>query len=487
MPAKTIDAYLAGEVALWLQRNCGDPLEFLGCHNLSGVTVPRGEKNPVYCRTGKNTFEIVRTWRGAPGLGSLTLTAYVSVLNLIAELPCPPNIYAMLSACGSDEDPTNYDFLFLYYGVDPTSEGMDMVSQGLDPGAQTPVTLSIPASFEVREKVKKLTSQTINISALTGDDIRDIAFCDSPECSQLCGDESVGCRVGYAVTEGHEGAAHILKTIDGGKTWTNTATPFTTATDDINAVDCDGDVVVVVNDVSAAYAYSHDAGTTWTQVTGLAAVPVDVFVLGATRIWMCGYQGYIWFSDDRAASFDVQDTGEATTQKLNQIAFANALTGYAVGNANAFVRTSDGGTTWEAVTGPATGANNDLYAVAAVPNSSIVFVGDEMGNIYRSVDNGDTWTTSFTATAFTAGGIQEIVTWDCNILGFIANDEDPYWYSTATVDGSFYRSIDGGATWVRQDIPANDGLFGLTQCETNKYWMVGVDAWLGKSAGLTVS
>ena len=72
-------------------------------------------------------------------------------------------------------------------------------------------------------------------------------------------------------------------------------------------------------------------------------------------------------------------------------------------------------------------------------------------------------------------------------LGFVANDQDPYWYSGATVDGSFYRSIDGGCTWIRQDIPANDGLYALDHCEINKYWLAGVSGWLGKAAGQSVS
>jgi len=480
--AANLQSYLAGEVALWLQRTCGADLEFLGCHDISSVSVPKGDVNPVYCRTDKRTYEIVRTWRGVPGLGSMTITAYAQVLNLIAELPCPPNIYAMVSACGADEDPTNYDFTYLFYNVQLTSEDIDKLSTML-PDGETPVTLSLPANFTVRDKIKKVVAEILDVSALTTMDINDIKFCDAPECSDLCGTYSQGCQVGYAVTAGQGGTAVYLTTADGGSEWTANATPFDVVTDDIVAVDCDGDVVVMINGLTSEYAYSQDGGINFTVVTTPTRVMTDVFVLGATRIWFCGNDGYIWYSSDRGASVTLQDAGVATAQTLASISFADGKRGYAVGATNSFVYTTDGGATWIAGTGPSAG--NDLTEVAAVPGTKILFVGDNVGNLFRSTDGGVNWTTVFAATALTEGGIAGITLDGCDVVAFVANDLDPYWY-VAAVDGVMYRSIDGGASWEDVDVSPNSGLNAISQCMLNKYWTVGEDGFLARVAGLTI-
>jgi photosystem II stability/assembly factor-like uncharacterized protein len=412
----------------------------------------------------------------------MTITAFLTALNLVSELPCPPNIYAMVSACGSDEDPTNYDFLFLFYGVEVTSQDIDTLST-MQPDAETNIIESTPAIFRKREKIKQVAAQALSLTALTSMDINDTSFCDSPECSDLCGTESQGCQEGFAVTKGTGGTAVVLHTADGGGTWEAIATPFTTATDDIQAVDCDGEVVVVTNGTNTAYAYSHDGGDTWTEVLTPTKVMNDVFVLGATRVWFVGHDGYIWFSDDRGASIEVQDAGVATAQTLNSVSFADAKRGYAVGNSNAFVYTTDGGDSWVAGTGPSAG--NDLKEVAAVPGTKTLFVGDEIGNVYRSKDGGTTWETVFAATAATAGGISGLVAWDCNVIAFTANDLDPYWYADDS-DGVMFRSIDGGASWLQIDVSANDGLNTLAQCEINKYWTFGDGAFGAKVAGIGI-
>jgi photosystem II stability/assembly factor-like uncharacterized protein len=208
--------------------------------------------------------------------------------------------------------------------------------------------------------------------------------------------------------------------------------------------------------------------------------------LGGTKVWFVGQAGYVWYSNNRGASASVQDAGSATAQSLNDIAAATGLLLYAVGDNNAFIRTVDGGNIWTAVTGPAAGlANDDLYRVTAVAGTNIVFVGDEMGNIYRSTDRGDTWTTVFTSTTNTAGGIYGIAAPSCNGLAMIANNNDPYFYANS--EGVMYQSIDGGVTWKQVELPgSNTGLRNLWACDINKYWVVGDAGYLAKVAGPSV-
>lgn len=481
------EQYLAGEVALWFQRDCGDSLEFLGCHNLTGVSEPLGDVNPVYCRVGKNQFEIQRTWRGSAGLGSATVVAYDTVLNYIRELACPLNLYVLHSACGVDEDPDNWDYIYIYEGLEPTSADTDTHVIGMTADEQTPIMMSMPSVFRQRIKVKQLTGQTVDVSDITTLDILSVTFCDAPQCSNLCLDASIGCQTGMFSTAGNGGSAVIGRTTDGGSSWSTIASPFTTATDDIHKIRCQEDLAIALDAVDTAYAYSWDGGATWTEVLTPTQIMNDVFILGGNRIWFVGQGGYIWLSTNKGASVTVQDAGAATAQNLMSVFAASSTLVYAVGASNTFLRTTDGGTIWSSVTGPATGIfPNDLYVVTAIPGTNIVLVGDEQGNVYRSEDRGDNWTTILTGYTNLAGGIYGIAAPNCNVLGVIGNDSDPYFYSDPS--GYMYQSIDGGNSWSGVVLPgSNTGLRDIYACDVNQYWIGGDGGYLARVAGQIVT
>lgn len=475
--------YLAAETALWLQLSCGEPWIFLGCHNLTGITVPRGDTNPTYCRIGKNRFAVQRTWRGTPGLGGLSISAYDTVLNYVQELACAFNLAVLHSANGADEDPFNFDYLYYYNGVEITSEETDPHVVGLDPEGNAAIMLNMPGTFRGRVKVKKLTAATKDLSALTTARINAVAFCDEPSCDSFGNLDSLGCQVGYAVTDGP--AAKILKTTDGGGNWTGINSPFTNVNDPIVDVKCDGDTVLILNGTQSEYAFSWDAGATWTVITTPTKVLRRALMLGGTKIWMVGEDGFVYFSNNRGSSVSSQSS--ATVQDLNDISAADALTLYKVGANNAFAVTTDGGTIWEAKTGPATGIfPNDLYRVLAVPGTSIVFVGDEQGNVYRSIDQGDTWETSLAGGEALAGGIRGLVACDCNVILASGNNSDPYFYSSS-VDAVVYQSVDGGNSWFGVNLAANPGVFDMICCDVNRYWLVGEDGYMARLAGPSIA
>lgn len=474
--------YLAAEVALWLQKECGEPWEFLGCHNLTGISVPRGESNPVYCRVGKNKFAIQRTWKGTPGLGSLTVVAYDTILNALQELGCAFNLVVLHSASGADDDPTNFQYLYYYNGVEITSEDTDPHVVGMSPDDQTAIMLSMPASFRQRVKVKGLSAQTIDVSDITTNDLNAISFCDDPSCDNFGNLETIGCQTGFAVSDG--ATAKIIKFTSGGGTQTEISSPFTNADDNIVDIKCDEGVVIVVNGETSEYAYSWDSGTTWSVITTPIKTINKAYMLGGTKIWFVCQDGYIYYSNNRGASVTAQTQGGATSQSLNDISAADSLTLYAVGDNNALIKTTDGGSIWTALTGPAVGIfPNDLYKVLAIPGTDIVLIGDEQGNIYRSVDGGTTWTTVFSGTTATAGGIRGLVSADCNVILMAANDQDPYFYSGGSVDGIVYQSVDGGNSWMGIDMPNNDGILDLFACDVNRYWAVGVDGFVAQITG----
>ncbi len=471
-------------VALWLQRDCTKGLEFLGCHDATDLTEPRGDIVPSYQRTGKGEFSVIATRQTTPDLGTISFTFFRQIVNLLIDLPCPPNILIYYSNCGSDDDQTNYDFIDVLDMLRITETTQAGVVNAVGPDGETDVGVNImvevSSTFEDKLIIKPLLSVDLgaNLPALSNRVIADISVCDpDPECGD-CDNDTIGCQTLWVITNGSPGTygdARIFKSTDMGSTWVEQTNSMTADSDDLSAVSCDGDVVIITNGTTSEYQFTNDGGTTWTLVTTPDQVINDVFVLSPAKIWFAANAGNIYFSSDKGASITTQDDGVATSQNLNSIHFADAEIGYTVGNSNAFVRTTNGGSAWALVTGPSVGIN--LNVVRAVPDTDILFVGDANGNIFRSVDQGTTWITSQATDATFAGGIDDIAICKCNRV--VAAGQD------ANGLGSVQESIDGGNTWTAVTTPAAaaEAIRALACCDVNTYFGAGDDGLLFQIAG----
>ena len=68
--------------ALWLQRSCTDGLEFLGCHDVTDLTIPRGDIIASRQRVGKGKFNVVATRQTTADLGTVTISFFRQIVNL---------------------------------------------------------------------------------------------------------------------------------------------------------------------------------------------------------------------------------------------------------------------------------------------------------------------------------------------------------------------------------------------------------------------
>ena len=83
------------------------------------------------------------------------------------------------------------------------------------------------------------------------------------------------------------------------------------------------------------------------------------------------------------------ETGSgATAEDLYDIVFYNEYVGYAVGDNNAFVYTTNGGQTWTAGTGPSAGDN---LVSCDVNYAGHLYVTNDDAELWRTTDGGDTW------------------------------------------------------------------------------------------------
>jgi len=122
-----------------------------------------------------------------------------------------------------------------------------------------------------------------------------------------------------------------------------------------------------------------------------------------------------------------------TSQTLHDINFADAMTAYAVGEAGAIVKTSDGGESFTSLT---SGTGSNLNGVHFTHPDTGFAVGDA-GTILHTTDGGANWS----ARSGTTHKLNDV---------HFSNSQDGY---AAGVSGTVVASHDGGETWTEQAAP----------------------------------
>ncbi len=119
---------------------------------------------------------------------------------------------------------------------------------------------------------------------------------------------------------------------------------------------------------------------------------------------------------------------------LNDVYFADAQTGLAVGGGGTIIRTTDGGQTWVVLS---SGTETNLRGVYLIDDLNGVAVGNE-GLILRTTDGGNTWSPKTSGTTGTLLSVYMIN----GERGFISG-----WGSKQT-DENLLRTRDGGDSWL---------------------------------------
>jgi photosystem II stability/assembly factor-like uncharacterized protein len=234
----------------------------------------------------------------------------------------------------------------------------------------------------------------------------------------------VNDQVGYA--GGIRGT--LLKTTDGGASWSKLTLPGTgaSAVTDIEIISED-EVVILFNGISPQV--TTDGGQTFSDWLP-TSVPTEnrsvsqYALLPGGRQYLLGPQSAV-YSDDgtnfTAITLDLASNVDA-------LHFADDDNGWAVGSRNVY-RTRDGGASWQQLTSPTTQPVEGVYFFDA--NTGIVSTGS---SLYRTTDGGDTW-----GRFASPGGYD-----------FSLNADDGALYVASFAsgnNGSVSRSYDQGETW----------------------------------------
>jgi len=431
----------------------GNPWKYLSsCAWMDGPSVPRGGTEVRYCQDPQKAgkFKISSKIRRAADQASGNLMTKLSKVNFLDGLDCSFALRARYAECGQREDPSNYtDLMLSFCDVDLTSEDFsDLVVVSAE--GDDEITVTAPWTASNFYRVESVGAGRIGGSASNVGDqaINDIEFCDSADCGGACGDRSDGCSIFYAVTDADAAPyanANLIKGVKDYLTsaWSYTLEPILGLAGAVNAVECAGSRLVVASNDDSAVAYNDGGGDRdeWNVVAlghAPAATPNALFARTAREVWVAAEDGYVYKSVDGGSTFSAVHDGTLTAETLNAVyAFDEDLV-YAAGDNGVVIKSADGGETWTDVTETATTAANIISLVVPPARPKEVFFGTNSGQIFRSKDEGDT----FSEVEFSGSGTGTVD--DIKFCGPCAGEVMWILQNDAGPRGRILRDLSGG-------------------------------------------
>ncbi|MBI3977576.1 MAG: hypothetical protein HY331_05250 [Chloroflexi bacterium] len=262
-------------------------------------------------------------------------------------------------------------------------------------------------------------------------------------------------------------ARTILKTTNGGVTWAPQQPITGAGLTDVDVVDAN--TVWVVGDASpdsgcgdgetgcGLVLKTTDGGATWTARTFprgyFPGSPhlTAVSAVDANTVWAVGFCGAVIKTVDGGANWLNLSGG---CVYFSDVAAIDANTAWASAVSGVY-KTTNGGASWSLVYPSAVA----LHSIAAV-GPSVAWAVSQGGTIVKTIDGGANWITQTSGTTVTLGGITAL-------------DAANVW--AVGENGTILRTADGGTHWVVQPSGTTLGLNGLTVVGPGTAWAVGGD------------
>jgi photosystem II stability/assembly factor-like uncharacterized protein len=465
--------------ALWVQPNGPvNDLHYMGCHEVTDIPFPHPDVDYGWCVDENREFQITHELKSPPATPSATITTLLGQERAwLEKLLCPPDLYLVQQTCNGRGSPYNADRVTHM----PRAR---IVTDTLNNPLSIDATNKTMKNFEVKYADPHIVLANFGSRQATAEatNLHGVAACRKYKCTDACGKyQTFGDIVATGASGAVAASANVQFTTTGGATWTaGAADPFAVGAAK-NVIDLvyvlldNGTCRIVASKAAEAgvqglVAYSDDGGAVWTSVNigGGAAghgatVPGGMYAIGK-KIWLASAGGYIYFSDDAGVSWTAQESGVIFATAFTQIKFFNANIGVAVTTAGNAVFTTNGGLNWAACTAVAAGDN----LCVEVPTSSMVYVGNDDGELWVSYDLGASWEELNWSNGTIAAGTLN------NIKRAPENDHCLYLlHNTAGPVGTIWRTWNGGTTWDKLNDITNAGIYGLEVINSETAYVTG--------------
>lgn len=448
----------AGSGRVWLQRGGpGNAYQLLSAYGAGQVQRPRAAPTPYYTPdpAKRNNWLIQGETIPPPGLVTTTLdNVYSTVKSVLLALDCPAGLQFRYGACDRPDIPSAWDKIL-------DLPGMRVGNWTLNPNiARDPTNQALlveTGDITARDVFEALKLTVTRITVTEVQNANTVFVSRNADCGGICGPAvEIADDVYFGGFSALYGTANLQVSSDGGGSFApSAADPFGQNLAIMGGLQLGGRIIVISDSNTPTLAYSDDSGATWTTVTysgGAVGDLADVFALDWGHVYLVGDGGHIFFSDDGGGSIAIQDNASATTENLNKVRVLRSLVGYAVGDNDTILKTSDGAT-WAAAAGN-TGSGDDIIALGVVDENRLL-VGTSGGELFVSVDGGDT----FAAQAFSGSGAGAV-----RGIDFVPDTNGEYGFmihDSAVPVGTVFRTIDGGASWDKL-LTVGNGSIGAT-------------------------
>lgn len=274
----------------------------------------------------------------------------------------------------------------------------------------------------------------------------------------------VNTKVGWAVggRQSSGGSGLVLKTVDGGLSWTVQKASADSELLDVSAV---GTKRAWASSASGRMWRTINGGSLWGEVGPSFNDSVDAVVFHDRHLGRAAGSEMIWRTVDGGSTWTIQLGSSGTFYSFSDLAFVDALNGWAVGRNGACFHTTDGGAHWAAEA--VASAGWDCISASGV--STAVVAGAD-GQLGRTTDAGGTWTSLPAA----AGNFHSSL----NAIDFV--DTTSGWAiggAPAAAGGlatsAILHTANGGQTWAGQSAPTLAPLYDVWFSDTANGWDVG--------------
>jgi photosystem II stability/assembly factor-like uncharacterized protein len=224
----------------------------------------------------------------------------------------------------------------------------------------------------------------------------------------------------------------IMKTTDGGNTWVTETTGITSILYGIEFADANNGIAA---GASGIILKTTDGGTTWTKST-LTGTPTiyHVKVINSTYVLLgtSTVSSKAFFkSTDFGQTFTAYSYSSGTNYAVYGIAATDTSTYYVVNTLGGISKTTNGGTTWYNQTTPAVWGYDLKFQ-----DSFTGYVGDQKGEVWTTPDSGKTWTKNLLAPRAELG-------FTLRSISFNSGNTFAVGYS-----GGIYKSTNNGTSWT---------------------------------------
>jgi photosystem II stability/assembly factor-like uncharacterized protein len=186
----------------------------------------------------------------------------------------------------------------------------------------------------------------------------------------------------------------IYKSLDGGATWAQLTVAVGTPPLSFRSIRCaDATTCIVTKSQGDEVLRTTDGGTTWTPVTPSTEKVLAAAFASATRAVAVGLNGVTVVSDDAGQTWT--RVGSALGGFFRVLRASSNSLAFALGDAGAIARTTDSGATWASVAAP----TSERVIDASFPSATVGFALDEAGNLFRTDNGGASWSILNTGTS----------------------------------------------------------------------------------------